>query len=208
MRKSLMTRFLLAYFILFLCTPVLVDSLYYISSFAQASVDKIAPGYGKPAGLSGFLSEYFQFVGLRLSSIILPAANVPSFIGLILTVGLALAGAALFAGGILKQYRRFCARADAAAEGGPGAGIESAGVFRELGKKLNGLVEKRALAEAAQAKRTESCNAAQGLLEAARAQVEVFMEAGLLAEGSAENVLIESAVDKIQKAERLIGRQD
>jgi hypothetical protein len=143
MRKKLVIRFVLAYFILSMCTPLLTNSIYYVQKFSyyNSGVPSVT---SLPNDAYSLLVDYFQDFGMRLRSILMPSVNGYWLAVLVLTVGIAVAGAAIFANGIAKQYQQLYDRVEQI-ENGEQVTVKAEGeLFSELEERLGNLARKSA----------------------------------------------------------------
>ncbi len=194
MRRNLMLRFIAAYLLTATVIRVLAGSSWII--LRQIGILQVD---GVP-DMMGTARELLANIGQNFASILISNFDLGMLADTIVSACVLAAGAVLFARGPARRYDGLCERAEKLAPeaSGGGAGRNSAAAME---RRLDGIAARLAAAESAEKAFRANGQQAAGLLDAARTQLEVLVEAGALAEGSAEAALMRDVLDKIEKAE-------
>ena len=198
MRRKLILRFLLAYVLITVCIQALSGSAWIILRGLGIWRFDTAPS------LRLLLQDFLDYLGQNLTALLLPGMDLGAVIGVLLSAGILFAGALLFARGPAREYRRLCEKAAALADT-PAPQVQPEG-RPDMERGLEAIAARLAGAQSA----LQACHAnnqeALLLLDAARTQIEVLVEAGALAQGSAQAALVQEALAKIERAQRQISQ--
>lgn len=193
MRRKLILRFIAAYVLIAVAAQALSSSVWIL--LQGAGILK----FDETVSFWELLRHLLAGMGQAVMAVVFPGMDLGSLAGSLVTAGVLAAGAAIFAGGPARQYEGLCDRAELLAPGDTAAAGSST-----MEHKLDAIAKRMQTMEGEARACRSSCQQAAVLLEEVRAQLEVLVEAGILAEGSAEAELIQDAVRKISMADARI----
>ncbi len=195
MRRKLILRFIAAYVLIAIVAQALSSSIWIL--LQGAGILK----FDKTVNLWELVRQMLTGMGQATMSVVFPGTDVGSLAGSLVTAGVLVAGAAIFVGGPARQYEGLCNRMELLA---PGGTTVSGSMTME--HRLNAIANKMQAMQR-EADTCHSCGQQTSvLLEEARAKLEVLVEAGVLAEGSAEAALVRDVIHKIEMADaRMMG---
>lgn len=213
MRKALALRFTAYFLALSLCMRLLDNGLRAIGRYVEYFASNGGEDAGMalwPSSLLGLLADIFDTGGILFHIRIPYASDVQYLISLLLSLGLVVVAAILFAGGLSRDCRRLCARLDGLPGGLPGGKPPAGGAFRELDECVSRLDARLA----AQASDTQgvgdeyraACEDARAQLSSARGRIEALAESGILNQNGAESAIVLEALKNLEDASRALER--
>lgn len=206
MRMRLAARFLLAYLSITLCISMVTGMFTYAYELTQTILSIDWGKYGELGTRPLDLLNIFQYLGSRISAVLLPFTDVYSLICHVLSTCVAVAGAFIFASGIARDYGKLCVKADKALGAKPEHSLSTRGLFREFEDRVRLFSHIRSASDDSEIALTERREEAQKQLEAAAAQIDVIVESGAFAPESGEARLLLEAIGRIENAQELIRR--